>query len=467
VTKRFVLSYLAVVAAILLLLEIPLGIVYARHERDVVSSGLQHDAGVIAALADESVERGDVAELASLASHYRGVGDHDVEIVASNGKVLVPARSDESELVSGDVGARVNAVLDGAAGANTHLGDGDEIFAVAAIGSATPPVGAVIVTAPAGTVNHRVMEAWIALAILAGGAIAAAMALGLVVARSVTGPLTDLESAAARLGLGDLHARARVRGPVEVRALAGTFNAMAARLEELVTAQQAFVSDASHQLRSPLTAVRLRLENAAADPTAVDAGEIDSVLGEIERLSRIVDGLLLLARSEGERPAREAVDVEAIAAERRDAWADLAEEAGIDLQFSGTGQPVMALWVPGDLEQVLDNLLANAVEATAPGRSVRLVVRIADRCPEVHVIDEGRGMGEDERTHAFDRMWRGAQSRPGAGSGLGLAIVRQLATASGADVVLEVAPGGGVDAAVRCVGTSTDERVANRQPARR
>ena len=464
--KRLVVSYITVAALILLVLEVPLGIVYARHERDVASAGLQRDAAAVATLAEEGVERHDNATLASLAARYRTVGGADVEILGGNGAVLVAAGSDEGELATGAVHSRVESILNGGSEGVEHLGDGDELFALAPIGSTVPPAGAVIVTEPDTQVNRRVHAAWVALGLLAAAVVAAVAGLGLVVARSVIGPLTDLERAALRLGRGDLTARAAATGPPEVQALGLAFNDMAARLEELVAAQHAFIADASHQLRSPLTALRLRLENVAAAPAGADTTEIDAVLGEIDRLSRVVDGLLLLARSEGRRPAREVVDLGEIAAERRDAWAALAEEAGIRLDFEDPGRLVAAWFVPGHLEQILDNLLANAVEATPSGKGVRLVVETAGGRSEVHVIDEGRGMAEEERVHAFDRLWRGAGSRPGSGSGLGLAIVRQLARASGAEVELRVADGGGVDAVVTAAPARPRDQPAQRASVR-
>ncbi|HEY2429709.1 MAG TPA: HAMP domain-containing sensor histidine kinase, partial [Acidimicrobiales bacterium] len=459
--RYLVVSYLAVAAVLLVVLEIPLGVVYARHERDVASSGLQRDATAVASLAEEGVERHDPVALAGLAGHYRHNGD-DVEILSAAGEVLVPARADEGEVASRTVRQRVAAVIAGDGGRVASLGDGDELIAVAPIGSAVPAVGAVVLTSPDTAVDQRVRGAWLALGALAAAFLALAAAIGALVSRWVTRPITHLQTAALDLGRGDLGARApATRGPTEVRALSREFNDMAGRLEELVSAQRAFVADASHQLRSPLTALRLRVENVAASADAADAGDVEAVLGEMDRLSRVVDGLLLLARSEGQRPARQVVDVAEVVSERQLAWAALADEAGIRLAHDAPAGPVQAWFVPGHLDQILDNLLANAVEATPPGRSVRLEVAGADGdWVEVHVVDEGRGMAPEDRRHAFDRFWRGAGSEPGRGSGLGLAIVQQLARASGATVELRQAAGGGVDAMVRASRVRGERPVA-------
>jgi len=448
--RRLVISYVTVAAVILLALEVPLSIVYARHEHDVAGAGVVHDATALASLADEGVERGSTVDLQAVASQYRAAVSGDVEIVDRTGAVLVPARPGDTDLAGPAVRAQLAAVLHDGFGGIRALPHVDALVAFEPIGSADSPAGAVVVAAPDESVDQRVHNASLALIALAGGVLVAVALLGLVIARSVTGPLTNLEGAARRLGGGDLRARAPENaGPAEVRSLSREFNGMAARLEELVAAQRGFVADASHQLRSPLTALRLRLENITAARSGSDA-DVDAVLAELDRLSRVVDGLLVLARSEGQRPDRVPIDVGAVVADRFDAWSALAEEAGVSLDAVIPGRPpIFALLVPGHLEQILDNLLANALEATPSGRSVQLSVRLDGGVVEVHVTDEGTGMGEQERRHAFDRFWRGSTSRAGTGSGLGLSIVRQLARASSADVELRQASSGGVDAVVR------------------
>jgi signal transduction histidine kinase len=453
--RRLVLSYVTVAAVILLVLEVPLGLVYARHEHDVAGAGVVHDATALASLADEGVERRSSVDLGAVASRYRAALTGDVEIVDRTGTVLEAPRPADASMNSPAIRSQLEAVLKGAPGGLRAVPHDDDLLAVEPIGSADAPSGAVAVSATDERVDQRVRTAWLALFGLAGGVLAAVALLGLVVARSVTGPLTHLEGAARRLGGGDLGARAPTNaGPAEVRALSQEFNSMAGRLEELVAIQRGFVADASHQLRSPLTALRLRFENITAALPGADADDdvdvdADAVLAELDRLSRLVDGLLTLARSEGQRPERGRIDVGAVVADRVDSWSALADEAGVSLVAVVPPRPsVVARLVPGHLDQIIDNLLANALEATPAGRSVRVWIRQSGEVVEVHVTDEGSGLGEEERNHAFDRFWRGSSSRPGAGSGLGLSIVRQLARGSAADVELREAPSGGVDAVV-------------------
>jgi signal transduction histidine kinase len=254
-----------------------------------------------------------------------------------------------------------------------------------------------------------------------------------------------------RLGQGNLATRARTDdGPPQVRSLATQFNHMAVRLTELVDAQSRFVADASHQLRSPLTALRLRLENLEASSDGPAGDDMAAAGREVQRLSRVVDGLLTLNRAEGTTPEPQAVDVSEVIEDRCEAWSALAEERRSHLHAEppADGRPLVML-VPGDLDQILDNLLANALEASPSGGRllVRLVAGEAGSI-ELHVIDEGPGMAPEDRRRAFDRFWQGSGAGRG-NSGLGLAIVRQLVTRNDASVELRPAEPTGLDVVVR------------------
>jgi signal transduction histidine kinase len=198
-----------------------------------------------------------------------------------------------------------------------------------------------------------------------------------------------------------------------VKELAGEFNHMAARLADLVDAQARFVADASHQLRSPLTALRLRLENLEADVGQGTSDGIAAAGRELQRLSRVVDGLSTLGRAGQNEPRREPVDVEAVISDRCEAWAALADEKDVSLVKSGphADSQLRSALVPGDLDQMLDNLLANALDAIPAGSTIRLSVEAgpAGRA-QIHVADQGPGMTEGDRRRAFDPFWRGASS---------------------------------------------------------
>jgi signal transduction histidine kinase len=266
----------------------------------------------------------------------------------------------------------------------------------------------------------------------------------LLLARSMARPLGDLRDAAVRLGAGDLSVRAEVpRGPSELTDLAASFNATAGRLEQLVNAQRGFVTDASHQLRTPLAALRLRLEILEADVSGAVADDLDGALAEVERLSALVDGLLALARAEQAVSDPIAVPLEEIVAGRQEAWDAFAGERHVRIEASVAGDPC-AYATPGRLEQVVDNLLNNALEVAPAGSTVRVTAAARGDDVEVVVADEGPGMSDEECARAFDRFWQSGEARrdgrPNGHFGLGLAIVRELVGGDGGDVALR--PGG-------------------------
>jgi signal transduction histidine kinase len=293
--------------------------------------------------------------------------------------------------------------------------------------------GAARVTIPTSAVDSRIRRYWLILAAIAAIVLAAAMVVAVALARFVARPLHRVEQAAAALGAGDLAARApEHEGPEEVQMLARSFNDTAAKLEVLVRAQDEFVADASHQLRTPLTALRLRLEN----------GDVDGSLREVERLNGLVDELLALARADA-RPAS-VVDVASVVRSRVEHWRALADEQEVALVADSDGA-ARAYASAERLSQVLDNLLSNAFEVAPPNSTVAAAVRRDGRWVELRVRDRGPGMTAEQREHAFDRFW----TRSDGGSGIGLAIVRRLVETDGGEVELRDAAGGGLEVLVR------------------
>ncbi|MDQ1652502.1 MAG: hypothetical protein QOI35_1702, partial [Cryptosporangiaceae bacterium] len=233
------------------------------------------------------------------------------------------------------------------------------------------------------------------------------------------------------------------RGPQEVRRLAATFNTMAGRTQALVHGHRAVVADVSHQLRTPLAALRLRLDLLSADAEADVAAELVGAQEEIARLSRLVDGLLAVARAENAVPRPVAVRLDQLIAERVAAWEPVAAEREVALVASCRAG-LSAYAGDGDVEQVLDNLVANALDAVPAGGRVRIEGTTAQDTVRIRVADNGPGMTAEARESAFRRF--GATS-PG-GAGLGLAIVHRLITANGGAVRLEDTPGGGLTAVI-------------------
>jgi signal transduction histidine kinase len=307
--------------------------------------------------------------------------------------------------------------------------------------------GAVRITYPSSTLDARVRDVWLRLGGISAVVLAVVTLVGFVLARSVTRPVERLKAAAHAFAAGDLSARAPTDdGAPELRELGEVFNSTAARLDEILVEQQAFVADASHQLRTPLAALRLRLEDLESDAPPDLQPRLAAARAETARLSRLSEALLSLARAPRAGRGGGAVDVAAVAAERVDAWSPMADELGVRLSLEAPDH-LGALAVAGGVEQILDNLVDNALQVAPEGSEVRVRVAVVDGEVEVHVLDEGPGLDEEERRHAFGRFWRGRGAEPG-GTGLGLAIVARLAEAGGGRAALEPRPGGGLDASV-------------------
>jgi signal transduction histidine kinase len=452
VTRRLVLSYLGLALLILVMLEIPLGALAARHERDLTASQVQREASGLAAVASEDVENRHTADLREILSRYHARTGGEVSVLDAAGHVIGSASGDSDNDATGEYLALVQAALSGRSATSISSDEGQTWASAAVpISGDGRAEGAVLLGLPAAATEGRIHRIWLALAGFAAGVLALTALVGMVLARSLSRPLARLESAVSRLGDGDLAVRARTEdGPPQVRSLARQFNHMADQLSELVEAQNRFVADASHQLRSPLTALRLRLENLEVASDGPSADGLAAAGREVQRLSRLVDGLLTLSRADGAKPERRDIDVGRVIEDRCHAWSALADERHVTLLSPrGSGQRAVAYLVPGDLDQILDNVLANAVDASPEGGEIRVVLRNPQPgSTELHVIDEGPGMTDEERRRAFDRFWQGSPAHTG-NSGLGLAIVRQLAVRNDASVQLCPADPNGLDVAVR------------------
>ncbi|GAA4226287.1 hypothetical protein GCM10022254_10850 [Actinomadura meridiana] len=281
--------------------------------------------------------------------------------------------------------------------------------------------------------------------------------VGLLVWRAVrwaTRPLEEIASTAARIGDGDLSRRVAVPGPkTEVGRLAIALNGMLGQIEAGFREREAsrdrlrrFVADASHELRTPVATVRGYAElfrRGAADRPEDLAKAMSRIESEAERMGRLVDEMLLLARLDQGRPLeREPVDLAALAA---DAVADaVVVDPDRPLTLDADGEVI----VTGDAErlrQVLDNLLTNVRRHTPPGTAATVRVSVHDAEAVLEVADEGPGIPDDDRARVFERFFRAdpSRSRDRGGSGLGLSIVAAVATAHGGRASVDTAPGGG------------------------
>ena len=446
-TRRLLLGYLGVTLFVLLSLEVPLGVQNQRTERRDLTARVSHDATVLAADAEDAVQaptRRQLGALAAVASAYTKPTGARVVIVDRRGHALIDTSGRVRGAESFASRPEIRAALAGRYPRGVRMSKTLHerlLYVAVPIASGGRVHGAVRVTYPFSAVDARIRRYWLILVLIGVVVLAGAAVVGIGLARFVTRPLRRLEQAAAAVGEGQLEARAPEReGPPEVRSLAAAFNETVAKLARLLRSQGEFVTDASQELRTPMTALRLRLESL---PPSQDR---DAALQEADRLRDLVDGLLALARADagGEAPAR--VDVTAVGRERLEAWRPLADEHGVALVAQLDG-PLPVRVAPGRLERVLDNLLSNALDASPAGGSVTLSADAAPPWVELHIGDEGPGLTPEQRERAFDRFWRAGSG--GGGSGLGLAIVRQLVAADEGEVELREASSGGVDAVVR------------------
>jgi signal transduction histidine kinase len=302
-------------------------------------------------------------------------------------------------------------------------------------------VGTVALSRPTARLDGDIATLWTLIGAVAAAGVLLATAVAVMIARWVSRPLTVLDAAVRQLGNGDLDTRAAGGGPPEIRRLAVTFNAMAARLQALIHGHRSMMADVSHQVRTPLAALRLRLDLLAQDADAETAAELAGAQDEIARLTRLVNGLLAVARAESGTAAPVRVRADAIARDRAASWGPAAADRGVTLTVTAPA-PVAAQARDGHLEQALDNLIANALDALAPGGSIRLAATVlADSGRAViTVADDGPGMTAEQQRLAFLRF---ASGKPG-GTGLGLAIVDRLIEASGGTVSLADTAGGGL-----------------------
>jgi signal transduction histidine kinase len=446
VTSRILAALLALTGGLLVGALLPLGYTIAhQHERDY-RNGTLALAHTLAAAAEERLaddEKSTVfpRTLESLREEDEGGYELTVAVVDDDGKVVVGR----------DTGLYTpERAAPGLAGHTKVTRYGDRLLAVVPVsGHSEKVAGAVLLSRPLDPLDDRIMRLWARLGMVAVAAIAAAVILAVALARWVGRPLRRLELAAESLGSGELGARATPpKRPQEVRRLAERFNVMAARLETLIYDSRTVLADVTHQLRTPLAALRLRLELLAEEAAAADgAAEFDGALGELDRLSRLVDGLLAVARAENTTATPEPVHVAGLLRERTEAWRPVAAERDVDLSVAThdhTNDHMTALLGPGHLQQVIDNLIDNALTATSSGGHVRLAARSVDRRIRVTVTDDGPGMTSEAMREAFRRYRSGRPS----GTGLGLAIVHRLVTADGGSVSLADTPGGGLTVVV-------------------
>ena len=449
--SRLLLGFILFAFLATALLLVPIGFTLDAHENANTLSALRRDTNALGAILSNDISRNNLAQVRKLAKSYAHSTGRQILITDSRGTLFASKakQADDQELlaIANEVG---HVQLFGVTSGTTL--ESPQYFVATSLPHATNPRHAIedvklIVTFPVRIVTKAIRSDWRNLALVGFLMLAVACLFGVVISSSLVRPLRSIGRAVDAIGNGELDVRVPdVEGPLELRRLAQAINSTTARLITLLEAQRRFVEDASHQLRTPLTALQLHLENLQVGDTTTSSEDLSSVLSEVGRLNRLVDSLLALARNEARSPVLETLHTRELVVERVEYWRAFAEEHDLDLQVV-IPNDIAILAIDGVLEQILDNLLSNAFDATPRGGSIRVLVVRAGAKVELHVIDNGMGLSPEDRMFALHRFWRGRHT-DADGSGLGLAIVDQLVHLSGGAIELREASGGGIDATV-------------------
>ena len=393
--RRLLFSTLAVAVIAVLLLGMPLAVVLTRLELNEAGQQLSHDASLVAKGLQYRFDAGkptDPQEIArTLPNRYVVIRHSGAETITLGTK---PPAGDtiKSRATTGDFDVTVEAD-----------------------GSIT---------------GNRLTRALVLIGSLAVLAIGVAVGLAFIQARKLTKPLVELAQAAERLGSGDARPLGRRYGVHELDQVAEGLDRSVRRVADLLAAEREFAMDASHQLRTPLTALSMRLEEmiAAADDPAVVREEGAAALAQTERLARVVSQLL--GRGAAKEPTTaELTSIDDIVAQQVAEWDPAFRRANRKLEVLGA-KGLYALATPGALAQVIATLIDNALVHGAGTVAIRTWQTPKSVVTEIR--DEGRGVPADLVPRIFERNVSG---RPG-GTGLGLALARDMAVADGAHVAL-------------------------------
>ena len=393
--RRLLVSTLAVAVAAVLLLGLPLAFVLSRLRVSEASQQLRRDATTLASGLQQRVDAGLPPDADGFA---RSLTDRYVIITQRGGaKTVAGVRPPRHDTISGQESTR------------------DFTVSVAADDS---------------FVNGEVTDGVVMIGSLALLAVAVAVGLAVLQARRLSRPLRELASAADRLGSGDARPLGRRYGVPELDRVAEGLDGSAQRINNLLAAERDFAVDASHQLRTPLTALSMRLEEmvAAASYPDVVREEGAAALAQIERLAEVV-GQLLGRASRSVSGAPSLASVDDIVAQQVVEWEPAFRRVSRKLEVTGE-KGLYAYATPGSASQVIATLLDNALVHGAGAVTIR--TSQTPRSVVIEVRDEGKGVPQELVPRIFERSVSGA---PG-GTGLGLSLARTVAAADGGQVVL-------------------------------
>lgn len=436
---RIAVGSAAAVALAVVVASVLVYVVAGRQLRAPIDDALRAQAADLARRPIGLVESDDGVTYLAVRPEF-GEARGYVQLVRSNGDVVVPPRQDVGLPVDDDV----REVVDGSrltlwksVEANgTHL---------RVLTFAYGPGAAVQVARPLTEVDRSLDRIGLFLVLVAASGIVIAAILGLLVARTALGPVRRLTATAERVtDTGDLSERIDVAGNDELSRLATSFNTMLEALEESTRAQRQLVADASHELRTPLTSLRTNIE-VLADDRALPVGEksrlLTDVVEQLGEMTTLISELIELARVEQQALEPEDVRLDALVAD----VVERARRNRPEVVYATDLEETVVRGVPSTIERAVANLLDNAAKWSPPDAAVEVLLRDG----RLTVRDHGPGIAEEDLPYVFDRFYRARGARGMPGSGLGLAIVRQVAEAHGGEVVAENADDGGTRMTLR------------------
>lgn len=450
--RRLIGAFLSIIILMLVVQDVPLFGYLDNMEHTQIYTSLERDAWRLADNIDTGIQDNNVTGITKVIKKYVANTESGARVIVTDADGVVIAASDDQ-----DVGANytnrpeVVAAMTGQAATGERQSDTlqDElVYTAVPIESQYSVIGTLRISFSGRAIDQLVSNRIRGLALVGFLTIIITLIATVIIANSITGRLRRIQKATSEVAMGNLDLKLHDKeqsatAAPEVRQLEQAFDFMVDRLKSVLDSQRSFASDASHQLRTPLTALRLKLENAAAlvdDPEA-SADAIESASAEVVRLQMLVDGLLALARLEGSNPQLEHIDITEAVTSKVELWMPLAQER--DIRIVAKAAPALeAAATPMAVDQILDAYLDNALDFTPDGGTITVSARRVDDRIEVNVIDEGPGISPEDAVRAFNRFWRGRSDD--SGTGLGLAIVARLAAVIGAQVSLTRAkPTGG------------------------
>jgi len=435
---RLVAALLGLTLVVLLVHDIPLANYLRTVENDRIVTALERDSFVIAGRSEEALEAGTAGRSTYVQDAIKSYSDKSgARVVITDNKGIAIATSDATDTVGTSFASR-KEISDALAGKVTtgrrfsSTLNHQILYVAVPVLNGRRTLGVVRITFPASAVDDAVSARIRGISTVAGITLLVAALVALIIATGVTRRLTKLRQVTEEFSNGNFSVRAELSGGApEIQSLARSFNKMADQLERLIAQQRAFAADASHQLRTPLTALTLRLERVsellALDPVAA-ADRLDAAMIETDRLQRLVEGLLVLSRSEAKAVDSTKQDASAFARDRAENWDALAAEQGVAIALT-IPKVAYVQAISGAVEQVIDNYIDNALEVAPEGSTITISISVEPDFTKISVLDEGPGLPPADLARAFNRFWRARSDAHG--SGIGLTIVDRLVDASG------------------------------------